>query len=434
MKIMYNIIRKKRDGYELSQQEIERFVNEYTAGKIPDYQASALLMAICINGMNSRETSFLTMAMAKSGDQVDLKGLGNLSADKHSTGGVGDKTSLIVVPIAAVLGCKVAKMSGRGLGHTGGTVDKLESIPGYKTAISPDILIEQTKKVGIALASQSGNLVPADKKIYALRDVTGTVESIPLIASSIMSKKLASGAQNIVLDVKVGSGAFMKSIGEARELASAMVDIGKASGRNVRAVLTNMDIPLGNAVGNSLEVIEAIEILKGNGDKNLLNICAVLASHMVSMATGIDEEKALSETYELIENGTALKKFREWIEAQGGDGRIVDDYSLLGKASVKYEIKAEKDGFITKMDAEKIGSICVDLGGGRKTKDDEIDHTAGIILIKKTGDRVKKSEVIAKLYTNKENVIHTAERDFLSSIEITDEKPTQQELIYEVVK
>jgi len=433
VKIMYNIIRKKRDGHELSQQEITRFVNEYTAGKIPDYQASALLMAICINGMNPRETSFLTMAMAKSGDQIDLSGLGKLSADKHSTGGVGDKTSLIVLPIAAMLGCKVAKMSGRGLGHTGGTVDKLESIPGYETAISPEELIEQTKKVGVTLTSQTGNLVPADKKIYALRDVTGTVESIPLIASSIMSKKLASGAQNIVLDVKVGSGAFMKNTHEARALANAMVDIGKASGRNVRAIITNMDIPLGNTIGNSLEVIEAIEILKGNGDKNLLDICCSLAANMASMATGIDENKALSEAYETIKNGTALRKFREWIEAQGGDGRIVDDYSLFGKASVEYEIKAEKGGFISKMDAEKIGSICVNLGGGRKTKDNEIDHTAGIILIKKTGDEVEKGEVIAKLYTNKENAVSTAERDFLDAIEITDKKPAEQKLIYEVV-
>ncbi len=434
MKIMYNIIRKKRDGYELSQEEITRFVNEYTAGKIPDYQASALLMAICIQGMTSRETSFLTMAMAKSGDQVDLTALGKLSADKHSTGGVGDKTSLIVLPIATVLGCKIAKMSGRGLGHTGGTVDKLESIPGYEIAISPHKLIEQTEKVGITLTSQSGNLVPADKKIYALRDVTGTVESIPLIASSIMSKKLASGAHNIVLDVKVGSGAFMKSIEEARKLASTMVDIGKASGRNVRAVLTNMDIPLGSAVGNSLEVIEAIEILKGNDDKNLLDICCSLASHMASMATGIDEEKALTKAYESIENGTALSKFREWIEAQGGDGRIVDDYSLFGKASVEYEIKAEKDGFISKMDAEKIGSICVDLGGGRKTKEDEIDHTAGIILVRKTGDRVKKGEVIAKLYTNKKDAVSTAERDYFEAVEISTEKPIEQKLIYEMVK
>ena len=434
MKIMYNIIRKKRDGYELSREEITRFVNEYTAGKIPDYQASALLMAICIQGMSARETSDLTMAMAKSGDQVNLSELGKLSADKHSTGGVGDKTSLIVLPIAAVLGCKVAKMSGRGLGHTGGTVDKLESIPDYETAISPDKLIEQTKKVGVALASQSGNLVPADKKIYALRDVTGTVESIPLIASSIMSKKLASGAQNIVLDVKVGSGAFMKSIEEARGLANAMVDIGKASGRKVRAVLTNMDIPLGNAVGNSLEVIEAIEILKGNGDKNLLDICCSLAAYMASMATGINEEKALTKAYESIENGTALQKFREWIEAQGGDGRIVDDYSLFGKALIEYEIKAEKDGFISKIDAETIGSICVDLGGGRKTKEDEIDHTAGIILIKKTGDKVEKGELIAKLYTNKENAVPVAEKDFLCSIEITNKKPAEQKLIYEVVR
>lgn len=434
MKIMYNIIRKKRDGYELSREEIMKFVNGYTEGSIPDYQASALLMAICINGMNARETADLTMAMALSGDRVDLGKLGNLSADKHSTGGVGDKTSLIVVPIAAVLGCKVAKMSGRGLGHTGGTVDKLESIPGYETAISPERLIEQTEKVGIALASQSGNLVPADKKIYALRDVTGTVESIPLIASSIMSKKLASGSKNIVLDVKVGSGAFMKNLEDARSLAGAMVDIGKASGRNVRAVLTNMDIPLGNAVGNSIEVIEAVEILKGNGDRNLLDISCTLAAHMASMATGIEGEKALSEAYKSIENGTALQKCREWIEAQGGDGRIVDDYSLFGKASVEYEVKAEKDGFISRMDAEKIGSICVDLGGGRKTKDDEIDHTAGIILVKKTGDNVQKGEVIAKLYTNKNDVVLTAEKDFIDAVEIGNEKPAEQKLIYEVVK
>ena len=431
---MYNILRKKRDGYELSQEEITRFVNGYTEEKIPDYQASALLMAICIKGMTPREISDLTIAMAKSGDRVDLSELGDLSADKHSTGGVGDKTSLIVLPIAAVLGCKVAKMSGRGLGHTGGTVDKLESIPGYKTAISPEKLIEQTKKVGIALASQSGNLVPADKKIYALRDVTGTVESIPLIASSIMSKKLASGAQNIVLDVKVGSGAFMKSIEEARLLAECMVAIGKSSGRNVRAILTNMDIPLGNAVGNSLEVIEAIEILKGHGDRNLLDICCTLASHMASMALGIDEKEALSQAYKSVDSGIALRKFWEWIKAQGGDGRIVDDYSLLGKAKIKHEIKAEKDGYISKMDAEKIGSICVELGGGRKTKEDKIDHTAGIILCKKTGDKVEKGDVIAKLYTYKENSLGAVKTDFLSAVEISDKKSIAQKLIYEVVK
>jgi len=431
---MYNIIRKKRDGFELSREEITKFVKEYTDGKICDYQASALLMAVCIKGMTARETSDLTTAMANSGDTVDLSGLGSLSADKHSTGGVGDKTSLIVLPIAAALGCKVAKMSGRGLGHTGGTVDKLESIPGYETAISPEKLIEQTKKVGIALASQSGNLTPADKKIYALRDVTGTVESIPLIASSIMSKKIASGAQNIVLDVKVGSGAFMKSIDDARDLANAMVEIGKASGRNVRAILTNMDIPLGNAVGNSLEVIEAIEILKGNGDKNLLDICCALAANMASMAVGIDVEKALSLAHESVQNGSALLKFREWIEAQGGDGRIVDNYSLLGKASVEKEIKSEISGYITKMDAEKIGNICVDLGGGRKTKEDKIDHTAGIILVKKTGDKVEKGEVIARVYTNKEDVVIKAAEDFLNAIEIADKKPEMQKLIYEVVK
>ena len=431
---MYDIIRKKRDGKELSQEEIQSFVQGYTTGKIPDYQASALLMAICINGMSDPETAKLTMAMAQSGDRVDLSGLGNLSADKHSSGGVGDKTSFIVAPIAAVLGCKVAKMSGRGLGHTGGTIDKLESIPGYRTAISAEKLIGQTEKVGLAIAAQSGNLVPADKKIYALRDVTGTVESIPLIASSIMSKKIASGAKNIVLDVKVGSGAFMKDVESARKLARCMVGIGKECGREVRAVLTNMDVPLGNAVGNSLEVIEAIETLKGKGDRNLLDLCCILAGHMASMATGIDKEKAISLAYESVENGSALLKFREWIEAQGGDGRIVEDYSIFAKADIEYEIKSVKAGFITKMDAEKIGSVSVELGGGRKTKEDKIDYSAGIILLGKTGDKVEKGEVIARLYTNRENAVEKAEKAFLSAVTVSDNKPDEMPLVYDVIE
>ena len=431
---MYNIIRKKRDGYELSREEIQSFVTGYTKGEIPDYQASALLMAICINGMTDMETAELTMAMAQSGDRIDLSELGSLSADKHSSGGVGDKTSFIVAPIAACLGCKVAKMSGRGLGHTGGTIDKLESIPGYKTAISAEELIRQTDKAGVAVASQSGNLVPADKKIYALRDVTGTVESIPLIASSIMSKKIASGAKNIVLDVKVGSGAFMKDIESARKLARCMVDIGKACGRNVRAVLTNMDVPLGNAIGNSLEVIEATEVLKGKGDKNLLDICCVLAAHMASMTFGKPYESMLQKAYSAIEDKSAYKKFCEWIKAQGGDIGYIEDVSHFEKARFETEVRAEKSGFIAGIDAEKIGSICVELGGGRKTKEDKIDHCAGITLCKKTGDRVEKGEGIAKLYTNREKAIEKATETFLSAVMISDEKPEEMALVYGVME
>ncbi len=431
---MYDIIRKKREGEKLSREEIFKFIKGYTEDQIPDYQAAALLMAICLKGMTKQEISDLTEAMAFSGECIDLSVLGNLSCDKHSTGGVGDKTSLIVAPLAAVLGCKVAKMSGRGLGHTGGTADKLESIPGYITEISPEELVLQADKIGVALASQSGNLVPADKKIYALRDVTATVDSIPLIASSIMSKKIAAGAQNVVLDVKVGSGAFMKDRESARQLARCMVDIGKNCGRNVRALITNMDIPLGNSIGNSLEVVESIEILKGKGDKNLLDLCCILAAHMASMAMNIEEEKALSMAYAAIENGTALSKFREWIEVQGGDGRIIDDYSFLGKASVEKEIKSFKSGYISSMDAEKIGSICVDLGGGRKTKEDKIDHTTGIILCRKTGDWVEKGDVIARVCTNREETLSTAEKDFLESVDFSNEKPEELPLVYEVVK
>lgn len=431
---MYNIIRKKRDGYELSREEIFAFVNGYTAGIIPDYQAASLLMAVYFKGMTETEISHLTMAMAQSGDSVDLSLIGNLSADKHSTGGVGDKTSLIVAPIAAVLGCKVAKMSGRGLGHTGGTADKLESIPGYRITVSPEELISQTKEIGIALATQSGNLAPADKKIYALRDVTATVDSMPLIASSIMSKKIASGARNIVLDVKVGSGAFMKDTESARALAQCMVNIGKNCGRNVRAILTNMDIPLGCAIGNTLEVIEAIEVLKGKGDKNLLDICCILAAHMVSMAVGTDEKAALDMAYKSVEDGSAFAKFSEWIGAQGGDVRFIDNTSLFGKASIEKEVRAAASGYISKTDAEKIGRICVELGGGRKSKEDSIDYSAGIIMEKKTGDWVNAGEVIARLYTNNENAVKAAEQDYLAAVTVSKEKPQEMPLVYEVVK
>lgn len=431
---MYSIIRKKRDGKELSREEIQKFVKGYTNGEIPDYQAAALLMAICLNGMNERETTDLTMAMAHSGDTIDLSMLGELSSDKHSSGGVGDKTTLIAIPIAAVLGCKIAKMSGRGLGHTGGTIDKLESIEGYLTELSPQKLMEQTQKIGIALTAQSGNLAPADKKIYALRDVTATVDSIPLIASSIMSKKLASGAKNIVLDVKVGSGAFMKDIESARSLAKCMVEIGRNCKRNVRAILTNMDVPLGSCVGNSLEVIESVNVLKGKGDKNLLDISCILAAHMASMALRKPYEKMLQEAYNAVKSGAAYGKFLTWIKEQGGNIAYIEDTDLFEKASKEIEVKCEKTGYISSLDAQAVGNICVEAGGGRKEKGDKIDYSAGIVLIKQRGDWVEKGEIIAKIYTNKGNITEKLQKDFLSAVEISDECPKQQPLVYEVVE
>ena len=431
---MYNIIRKKRDGKELTREEIQKFVKGYTDGEVPDYQASALLMAICFVGMTERETADLTMAMAHSGDSIDLSMLGELSADKHSSGGVGDKTTLVAIPIAASLGCKIAKMSGRGLGHTGGTIDKLESIEGYLTELPPKRFIEQTEKTGIALTAQSGNLAPADKKIYALRDVTATVDSIPLIASSIMSKKLASGAKNIVLDVKVGSGAFMKNIESARALAKCMVAIGKNCGRNVRAVLTNMDVPLGNCVGNSLEVIESVNVLSGKGDKNLLDISCILAAHMASMALNKPYEKMLEKAYEAVKNGAAYEKFLAWIKEQGGNIAYIENTDLFEKASEEIKVKSEKTGYISSIDAQAIGNICVEAGGGRKEKEDKIDYSAGIVLLRQKGDWVEKGEVIAKIYTNKENISEKLQRDFLSAVEISDEMPQKQPLIYEVVE
>lgn len=431
---MYNIIRKKRDGGELSHNEILSMIKDYTAGKIPDYQMSAFLMSVFFNGLSEDEINSLTEAMAYSGDQIDLSCFGNETADKHSTGGVGDKTSLITVPIAASLGCKVAKMSGRGLGHTGGTVDKLESIPGYKTTLTKEEFITQTEKVGIAICGQSANLAPADKKLYALRDVTATVDSIGLIASSIMSKKIAAGAKNIVLDVKVGSGAFMKDEESARTLSKCMVNIGKSCGRKIRALITNMDIPLGNAVGNSLEVIEAIDILKGGGDKNLRTVSCALAAQMVSMVQNIPYGEALKKANDAINSGKAFLKFCEWIEAQGGDASVAENTDLFKKAALQKNVFASKDGYITHMDAEKVGSICVDLGGGRKKKDDVIDHSAGIILIKKTGDSVKKGDVIAVLHTNDEKSLDSAIIDFESAVTIEEAPPQIKPLIYDIVE
>lgn len=424
-----DIILKKKNGAALSEAEIRFAVEGYTRGQIPDYQMSALAMAICFQGMNAEETRVLTDAMMRSGDTVDLSSLGDATVDKHSTGGVGDKTSLIVGPIAAALGCTVAKMSGRGLGHTGGTVDKLESIDGFKTELSSETFFEQVKRTGIAIVGQSGNLAPADKKLYALRDATSTVDSIPLIASSIMSKKLAAGARSIVLDVKVGSGAFMKDVQSARELARTMVDIGKALGRNMCALITDMSTPLGNAVGNSLEVAEAVSVLKGECKGELLTVCLELASSMVSLVKGIDTDEARALAREAIESGAALEKLREWVKAQGGDTRLIDDTSLFPSAPVVYELKTEKDGYIVSMDAEMIGNAACMLGAGRLKKDDSIDYSAGIVLKAKTGDPVRCGDTLAVLYTSDATLIPAAEKLYGQAVTVGEAAPEKQKLI-----
>lgn len=430
---MYDIIAKKRDGQQLDEKEIRWFINEYTAGNIPDYQASALLMAIFFVGMSSKETITLTDAMMHSGDTIDLSSFGGKTVDKHSTGGVGDKTTLIVAPIVASLGGIVAKMSGRGLGHTGGTVDKLESIGGYKTTLSADEFTKQVKEIGIAVVGQSGDLAPADKKLYALRDVTATVNSIPLIASSIMSKKLAGGTDSIVLDVKVGSGAFMKTESEAIKLAEQMVEIGFGCGKRVSAVITDMDVPLGCAIGNALEVKEAVEVLKGGGAEDLKTVCVTLASNMLSLCHGWDLEIAEQKVKEVLLNGKAYKKFLQWIAAQGGDISVFDDLSHFATPKFKVEIRAEKDGFIQSMNAENLGSAAVLLGAGRTKKDDKIDFTAGITLYKKTGDCVQKGEVLAEICSSTVEDFTTAGNKILSSYKIGDGEISRQKLIYRVI-
>lgn len=429
----YDIILKKRNGGELSEEEIRFFISGVVDESIKDYQTSALLMAVYFRGMTDQETVLLTKAMRDSGDQVDLSRFGALSADKHSTGGVGDKTSLIVAPIAGALGIKLAKMSGRGLGHTGGTVDKLESIPGYNSVLSPREFLEQTEKTNIAIIGQTGNLVPADKKLYALRDVTATIDSIPLITSSIMSKKLAAGAKTIVLDVKTGSGAFMKTPEEAEKLAEKMVGIGKACGRNMAALITDMDTPLGSNIGNALEVTEAVDVLK-NGKKNdLYEVCIALASNMVSLQKGISLSEAKVLCEETVESGKAFRKMKEWIGAQGGDTACLDDPSLFPKAKFTYEIKAERDGYIFSMDTEKLGLICVSLGAGRERKEDEIDHAAGLILHKKTGEKVRAGESLASVFTSIPGTQDSISLAFASAVVISDRQPERKPLIYKVI-
>ena len=431
---MYDLIHKKRLGFELTKEEIEFFVKGFTCGDIPDYQASALMMAIMFRGMTDKETSLLTMEMASSGDMVDLSMFRDLSVDKHSTGGVGDKTTLIVAPIVASLGAKVAKMSGRGLGHTGGTVDKLEAISGYKTTLSPKEFIDQVKRIGIAVIGQSGNLAPCDKKLYALRDVTATVESIPLITSSIMSKKIAAGSHSIVLDIKVGSGAFMKTIEDAEKLGQNMVDIGKACGKNISALITDMDTPLGYNIGNALEVKEAVSVLRGELKGDLRTVCEALASNMIELSLGVGSSESQRLVSDAIDSGKAFQKFKEWIGEQGGDTEMVDEPSLLPFASVRHEVLSPHDGYIKSMNAEDIGNASVILGAGRESKNDIIDMSAGIVLKKKTGEHVERGEVIAELHTSNESRISAAEEKFIYSLSFSEESIQKKPLIYKTIK
>ena len=426
---MYDVILKKRQGIELTDSELQWLIHGYVAGDIPDYQMSAFLMAVIFKGMTPKELGAFTMAMAHSGDMVDLSAIKGIKVDKHSTGGVGDKTTLVIASLVAACGGVVAKMSGRGLGHTGGTIDKMESIPGLRTELSEEEFRNQVNNIGVAVIGQSSNIAPADKKIYALRDVTATVDSIPLIASSIMSKKLASGADAILLDVKVGSGAFMKTIDDARLLAQAMVDIGNANGRLVKAVITDMDRPLGQAIGNALEIAEVIQTLKGRGPQDLTHECLVMATHLLVMSEKGDYDTCYSMVQTALQNGAGLAKLRELIVAQGGKGQVVDNTSLLGSARFTYDIRASKAGYIAHMNTEDCGIASVMLGAGRIVKDGPIDMTAGIVMHKKTGDAVVTGDVLATLYANDESLFEGAEKAYVQALTIGTEASTIGETI-----
>ncbi|MFZ7132720.1 MAG: pyrimidine-nucleoside phosphorylase [Eubacteriales bacterium] len=398
---MVDLILKKRQGRELSSEEIYYFIQGFSLGEIPDYQASALLMAIYFNKMSKRETVDLTKAMTCSGDILDLTGVHGMVVDKHSTGGVGDTTTLILAPLIASCGIPMAKMSGRGLGHTGGTIDKLEAIPGFNTEMTKEMFIRKVNDTGIAIAGQTGELAPADKKLYALRDVTGTVDSLPLIASSIMSKKLASGAQGILLDVKTGDGAFMKSLEDSLNLAEAMLNIGSSLGRNVSAIITDMNQPLGRAVGNALEVREAIHILKGKGSDDLYHLCLTLGVELLIMAGITDApQEAMDILQKNIDEGNALDKFRQLIISQGGDPMVLENTALLPAAEYILKLKGEKEGYIRSIKAQEVGACALILGAGRETKDSDIDLSVGIYLDKKVGEKVKRGDTIATIYTN----------------------------------
>ncbi len=433
---MLDIIIKKREGKELSPEEIHFFIDGYVNGSIPDYQVSALAMAILFKGMNKKEIGVLTDAMMHSGDIVDLSSIPGIKVDKHSTGGVGDKTSLVVGPIVASCGVPVAKMSGRGLGHTGGTLDKLESIPGMNIAVERQDFIDQVNRIGLAIIGQTGDLVPADKKLYALRDVTGTVESIPLIASSIMSKKLASGSDAILLDVKFGAGAFMKTIEQAEELARTMVEIGDELGRDTRAELTDMDQPLGLAVGNSLEVKEAIETLHGRGPKDFVELCIESSATMLLQAKAV---KTIEEGLELVKSkiadGSAFEKFCEFVEAQGGDVSYIRDPSKFEVAKNHIEVFAENSGFVNKIDALEIGESSMRLGAGRETKEDIIDMAAGIVLCKKVGDKVNKGDKLCDVYTNKTEKEYTPViKDIHDAFKLSDKEVKVPPVVHKLIQ
>ena len=432
---MIDIIEKKKNGKALDGEEIVFFINNYVSGNIPDYQVSALLMAIYFQKMDYEETLALTLAMADSGDRLNLSAIKGVKVDKHSTGGVGDKTSLVLAPMVAALGGKVAKMSGRGLGHTGGTIDKLESIPGFNTALSEEAFIKQVNDIGIAITGQTGNLAPADKKLYALRDVTATVDNISLIASSIMSKKLASGADAIVLDVKTGSGAFMKKEEDAKRLAEEMVRIGKGAGRKMAAMITDMDQPLGFAVGNSLEVIEAINTLKGNGPKDLTELCLNLGTYMILAARDdLDKESAEKELMRVIKDGSALKKLAELVEAQGGNPDAVYDTGMLKVAENVTNVVAKESGYIKSIQSEQIGKASMILGGGRATKEDVIDLSVGVVLSKKKGDMVEKGETIATIYSNNADKAKEGECTVLDAYTIVPEYIEKDKLIKLIIE
>ena len=432
---MYDIIEKKKRGERLSDEEIRFFVNGYCDGSIPDYQASALLMAICLKGMTDDETASLTFAMRDSGDVIsDMPGIKGKRVDKHSTGGVGDKTTLVVAPVIASLGIPVAKMSGRGLGHTGGTIDKLESIQGFNTDISPKKLKEIVEKYGIAVVGQSAALAPADKKLYALRDVTATVDSIPLIASSIMSKKLALPDDCIVLDVKCGSGAFMKSEEDSLALAKLMVSIGKNAGRKMLALVTDMDAPLGCAIGNSLEVVEAINTLKCSGPADFTELCVTLSAYMLRLCEGENLDVCRKKVENALESGAALKKFKDMIKGQGGNLAWADDVSLFPKAKFSREIRCDKDGYIYAVNAEKYGIAALVLGAGRSKKEDVIDYSAGILIAKKRGDKVQKGDVIATIYSSLPENFDEAEKIISENTVISDKRPQVRPLVLAVAE
>ena len=431
--IFKNIIKKKRAGEKLNIEEINFFVKNFTDGKIPDYQASALLMAICINGMDEEETKNLTFSMIESGKVFDFSNIKISLADKHSTGGVGDKTTFIVTPLFASMGGAAIKMSGRGLGHTGGTADKIESIPGIKISLSEDEIINQIEKIGACMITQSENIALADKKIYALRDATETVDSIPLIASSIMSKKIACGSDVIVLDVKFGNGAFMKTKEQAEKLAKVMINIGKSANKKVSAILSDMNQPLGNNVGNSLEIIEAVNVLRNQGDKRLEELSVNLAAKMYSLSFNVDFEKSISLAKSKLEDFSAYNKFCEIISFQNGDISYLENTEKFNQAKYELKIYATKDGYIDKIETEQIGNIALMLGAGRKSKEDEINLTAGLVFNKKIGDKVNKGDLLLTLYGDNEKTLKEEKDEFLKSIHLSREEPPIQSVIYKIL-